>query len=329
VLATQYYANTHPSIGNYLMMTTGQIITNSDGYQSTITADNVVRHLLTAGKTWKAYADSLPSVGYTGGDVYPYCEHHNPLTYFSDVRNSSVQKLNLVPFTHFATDLANGTLPEYSFIVPNMLHDAHDGTLSAADNWLKTNIAPLLASATFQKDGLLLIVTDESFDTDTAHGGGHVELIAVGPMLKTGYKSTNLYQHQNLARMSLEALGVTTFPGSAASASGMTDFYAGSSSGGGGGGTCKASLATLPNVTICTPTSNSTDNSPVNVTAAAAASTAVTTMQIYLDGVKVFESSGSSLNTNLTPAAGTHRLTVQAYDSNNNVFKSTEYFTIP
>jgi hypothetical protein len=85
----------------------------------------------------------------------------------------------------------------------------------------------------------------------------------------------------------------------------------------------------LPNVTICTPTSNSTDNSPVNVTAAAAASTAVTTMQIYLDGVKVFESSGSSLNTNLTPAAGTHRLTVQAYDSNNNVFKSTEYFTIP
>src|SRR6267154_3738806 len=55
--ATQYYANTHPSIGNYLMLTTGQIITNSDGYTGTVTADNIVRHLLTAGKTWKSYAE--------------------------------------------------------------------------------------------------------------------------------------------------------------------------------------------------------------------------------------------------------------------------------
>src|SRR5204862_659051 len=65
-LATQYYANTHPSIGNYFMMTTGRIITNNDSYSTTVTVDNVVRHLLTAGKTWKSYAESLPSVGYTG-----------------------------------------------------------------------------------------------------------------------------------------------------------------------------------------------------------------------------------------------------------------------
>ena len=44
-LATQYYANTHPSIGNYFMMTTGQIITNNDNYNSVVTADNLVRHL--------------------------------------------------------------------------------------------------------------------------------------------------------------------------------------------------------------------------------------------------------------------------------------------
>jgi hypothetical protein len=29
-VATQYYANTHPSIGNYFMLTTGQILTNDD-----------------------------------------------------------------------------------------------------------------------------------------------------------------------------------------------------------------------------------------------------------------------------------------------------------
>ncbi|HEY2394281.1 MAG TPA: alkaline phosphatase family protein, partial [Candidatus Angelobacter sp.] len=97
-LATQYYANTHPSIGNYFMLTTGQIVTNNDALNSTVNVDNIVRHLLTAGKTWKSYAESLPSVGYTGNDVYPYFRHHNPFSYFSDVANSSVQKLNLVPF---------------------------------------------------------------------------------------------------------------------------------------------------------------------------------------------------------------------------------------
>src|SRR5512142_802306 len=62
-LATKYYANTHPSIGNYFMLTTGQTITNNDSYNTTVTADNLVRHLMTAGKTWKSYAESLPYAG--------------------------------------------------------------------------------------------------------------------------------------------------------------------------------------------------------------------------------------------------------------------------
>src|SRR6266508_3102743 len=68
----QHYANTHPSIGNYFMLATGQIITNDDSYSTIVTVDNVVRRLLAAGKTWKSYAEDLPSVGYTGGDVGNY-----------------------------------------------------------------------------------------------------------------------------------------------------------------------------------------------------------------------------------------------------------------
>src|SRR5207237_4231053 len=58
-LATSYYANAHPSIGNYFMLTTGRTITNNDAYSGTVTSDNIVRHLLSSGKTWKAYAESL------------------------------------------------------------------------------------------------------------------------------------------------------------------------------------------------------------------------------------------------------------------------------
>src|SRR5207302_5268446 len=76
-LATQYYANTHPSIGNYFELATGQIITNNDSYSTIVTVDNIVRELLAAGKTWKSYAEDLPSIGYTGGDVGNYARKHN------------------------------------------------------------------------------------------------------------------------------------------------------------------------------------------------------------------------------------------------------------
>ena len=223
-LATQYYANTHPSIGNYFMMTAGQTITSNDSLCSTLTQDNVVRHLLTAGKTWKAYAESLPYAGYTGCGGSPYARKHNPLSYFSDVVNSS-EKYNLVPFTKFASDLTNHTLPQFSFIVPNLLHDAHDGSLATADAWLKTNIAPLIASSTFQNGGLLIILFDESVDSDTAHGGGHVATLVIGPKVRLGHKSTVMYQHQNALKTLMKALGLSSFPGAASGAAAMTDMF--------------------------------------------------------------------------------------------------------
>jgi len=224
-LATQYYANTHPSIGNYFMLTTGQIITNNDDYSGTVTADNVVRHLLTAGKTWKAYEEDLPHAGYVKRDVANYARRHCPLSYFSDVINSKVQILNLVPFTQFATDLANGNFPDYSFITPNLCNDAHNCSLATADAWLKKNIAPLIQSSTFQDGGLLIIVFDESA-SDNTHGGGRVAWVAVSPQFSNGgYKSATLYQHQNTLRLMMQGLGLTTYPGKAKLAANMAEFF--------------------------------------------------------------------------------------------------------
>src|SRR5260370_38940284 len=113
-LATQYFADAHPSLPNYLMLTTGLTETFDDNFIGTISDDNVVRELVKAGKTWKAYAESLPSPGYVGGDSGLYVQRHNPVTYLSDVQNDSSQAANVVPFTQFATDLGNNALPQYS-----------------------------------------------------------------------------------------------------------------------------------------------------------------------------------------------------------------------
>src|SRR2546422_655211 len=211
-LATQYYANTHPSIGNYFMLTTGQIITNNDSYSTIVTVDNVVRRLLAGGKTWKSYAEDLPAVGYTGGDVGNYARKHNVFALLSDVVNDSSQRNRLVPFTQFATDLANGTLPDFSNIVPNLCNDAHDCSLSTADTWLGNNIAPLLASQTFQQDGLLIILFDEA-GSDNTNGGGRVAWGVGSSRGKRGYQSTTLYQPESNLRLILGALGLTPVPG--------------------------------------------------------------------------------------------------------------------
>ena len=223
-LATQYYADVHPSIGNYFMLTCGQVETLDDSFGGIVKDDNIVRELVKVNKTWRSYAESLPSSGYLGGDVYPYFRHHNPFTYFSDVQGTS-QAGNVVPFSQFSSDLSGGTLPDFSFIVPNALNDAHDGTLAAADQWLNTNIAPLIASSAIQDGGLLIIVFDESAD-DNTHGGGRIAWVAMSPKFSIKkHQSTTLYQHENTLRLMLEGLGLTKFPGKAATSNNMSEFF--------------------------------------------------------------------------------------------------------
>lgn len=238
-LATQYYADAHPSLPNYFVLTTGEgtSITGGagDAYSGVVTQDNVVRALTAAGKTWKCYAETLPSAGYLGADDGAYIHDHNPFVYFSDVQNSSSQAGNVVPFTQLAADISNNSLPDYAFIVPDINHDAHNcpagmssctdtQKLAAADEWLSANIAPLLASTPFQ-NSLLVITFDESEDSDTEHGGGHVPAVIVSPLAKSGYQLTTVYQHESTLRLMMESLGVTDLPGAAASAPEMGEFF--------------------------------------------------------------------------------------------------------
>ena len=88
-LATQYYADAHPSIGNYFALTTGALQTNDNNFPGPLSADNLVRQINASGKSCKAYAEDLPSPGYLGTTVGNYEKHHNPFAYFSDVVNDA------------------------------------------------------------------------------------------------------------------------------------------------------------------------------------------------------------------------------------------------
>lgn len=234
-LATHYYANSHPSLPNYFMLSTGELVTNSDDYSGTVTSDNVAKAVTTAGKTWKIYAETLPKVAYLGPTVAPYDKSHDPFAYFSGVLSSGSQAANVVPFTQLAIDIQSNTLPNYAMIVPNMTDDGHDcpneasqctdaQKLAQADGWLQKNIGPLISSSAFS-NGVLIYTWDESEISDSANGGGHVATILIGAHVRQGYQSTTLYQHQSTLRLSMELLNVPDLPGEASSAPDMSEFF--------------------------------------------------------------------------------------------------------
>ncbi len=200
-LGVNYYSDTHPSIGNYFNMTTGFILTDNDGetpQSFPVSKNNIALEVQKAGRTWKDYVESLPSVKDCGGlNEGAYYVRHDPLEYMTTVNKETK---HFVCFSQFAKDLAKHDLPTLSWIVPNGCDDAHDCPVGTFDTWLKTEIEPLVESSYFQKGGkgLLIVVFDENADSgnpdcDTIIEGkgcgGQVELVVVSPFSKKGYQS--------------------------------------------------------------------------------------------------------------------------------------------
>jgi hypothetical protein len=234
-LAASYFANAHPSIPNYFMLTTGNIETLDDSFTGTITDDNIVRALNGAGKTWKAYIESLPSAGFTGPDTGTYLKRHNPFAYLSDVTGSNGQAANMVPFSQLQADIATGSLANFVYILPNSQDDAHDcpggaptctndQELAAADTWLKAHIDPLINSPKFG-NSVLIITFDEAQQTDFTNGGGQIATVLVGAHVKSAFRSGVMYQHQSLLRTMLQLLNVSDLPGASATTNAMADFF--------------------------------------------------------------------------------------------------------
>ncbi len=229
-LATNYYADAHPSIGNYFMLTTGEVLTTDDTSTKVWNADNIARHVLASGVSFKVYAEGITQ-GYLGGNTGLYVIRHNPFAMLSDIAdNTQVANQCLLPFTQFAADLGKHELPEFSFIVPDVNDDAHSGTMQQADDWLQANIVgPLSGDPAFQPggDGILIVVFDEALDADTTHGGGHVVAAFWGPNVKVGFTQTSstVFQHESMLRTVMEALGLPNPPGAAANAPSMAEFF--------------------------------------------------------------------------------------------------------
>lgn len=214
---TASYGITHPSQPNYYQIFSGsnQGITGDScitpGFSS---AANLGSELIAAGKTWGSYNESLPSQGSTTCSSGNYAQKHNPWFGFSNVPTSSAKT-----FAQFPSDYT--TLPQVSFVVPNLCSDMHDCSVSTGDKWIKNNLG---AYATWAKThNSLLVVT---FDEDNRLAGNRIPTVLYGQPVTPGSSSGTTYNHYNMLR-TIEDMYGTSHAGNAASASDITGIWAG------------------------------------------------------------------------------------------------------
>jgi hypothetical protein len=215
-LATQSYAISHPSLPNYLALTSGATHgVSSDCTECTVSASNIVDQLETARITWKAYLEDEPSTCFPGAGAGGYAKKHNPFIYYTDVAGSPHRCAHLVDFTTLATDLNAGTLPTYAWITPNLCDDGHDCGVSGGDRFLARTVPALLHE--LGPKGFLIVTWDEGSSSRGCCGGlahgGHIATIVAGPTVRRGARASAPIDHYGVLATVEEALGLPLLAG--------------------------------------------------------------------------------------------------------------------
>jgi hypothetical protein len=215
-LATQSFAITHPSLPNYLALTSGSTQgVSSDCTECSANAPNIVDQLEAAHISWKAYMEDLPTPCFKGSEAGGYAKKHDPFIYFDDIANSAVRCHKIVGFGQLSADLRGGSLPTYAWISPNLCDDGHDCGVSGGDKFLARAVPALLRE--LGRHGFLVITWDEGSSDQGCCGGvaqgGHVATIVAGPDVRRGAREGGFVDHYGVLGTIEEALGLPALAG--------------------------------------------------------------------------------------------------------------------
>jgi phospholipase C len=244
-VATHYFGVTHPSLPNYLAAISGSfqgiwddcpagasVTCAPQDFSAELTSQQAARaasttHLFTGqtlvdqleahGLTWKAYMQSLPTVGFSGASAGLYGQKHDPFMYFASIHNNAARVQRIVPFTQFSADLQSGAVPNFAWISPDVCNDMHGASscsdyhalIAQGDAFVRATASAIISSPEWKAGAAIVITWDESDASNagccksptgvngTMLGGGNVPLIVVtlrGPRhLVLGSQSYNHY----------------------------------------------------------------------------------------------------------------------------------------
>jgi phospholipase C len=215
-VANNYHAVSHPSVPNYLALTSGSTWGVRDDSYYSLPRQDLGDQLTKANVTWRAYMEGLVD-GDCLNSPLPYDPGHNPFVYYGGACPS-----NVVSLSAQAADLASASAaPRFSWVTPDMCHDTHNCDVSVGDDWLRQEVGAIMASNAWKSNGVLFITWDED-DNSTDN---HVLTLVVTP--SGGHHVSNkMYTHYSLLATVEDLLGVGRL-GLAAQAQPMSDLIKG------------------------------------------------------------------------------------------------------
>lgn len=142
-VAANYHALAHPSVPNYLALTSGSTWGVRDDNYYVVPQRDLGTQLTSARVTWRAYMEGLTSAGCVDSPP-PYDLAHNPFAYYGGNCPS-----NVVPLTSLTVDLGANT-PRFAWISPDRCHDMHDCSIRTGDAWLRQQVPQILASSAWK-----------------------------------------------------------------------------------------------------------------------------------------------------------------------------------
>ena len=219
-LATNYHAVTHPSLPNYIAATSGntQGITDDAAPAShPLGVASIYSQVKAAGKTWRDYEESAPgNCPLTSSGQYAV--KHDPAPYYTGIRSDCAVwdvPMGTTSGGNFLTDLANGALPAFSFVTPNLCNDTHDCSVATGDAWLQSWFAKILSSPNYLAGDTVVFLT---WDEDDGSASNRIPTIVVSPSTPAGTVSAASFDHYSLLKTAEQLLGITTFLGHAGDA---------------------------------------------------------------------------------------------------------------
>jgi hypothetical protein len=208
-VATNFSAETHPSLPNYIAMTSGSTQGISDDADPSAHRLSVPSIFSQLGGDWRALQESMPgNCARTSRGLYAV--RHNPAAYYTNVACDA----QAVPLAD-PPDIS----ARFTFVTPNLCNDMHDCSVAKGDAWMARWLPKMLNSRQYRAGTTAVFIT-----WDEGSGPNRIATFVIAPSTPRRTTSATTFSHYSLLRTTEEMLGLPLL-GQAASAASMRSAF--------------------------------------------------------------------------------------------------------
>jgi phosphatidylinositol-3-phosphatase len=220
---TNSHGVSHPSEPNYVAFESGGIqgcTSDTSCAAFSVNAGDLGGQLSAKGVPWVSWQESMPSACYTGQTFGDYALKHS----FGGFFTADKTPCRILPYPGSASAVATLTgasAPDFVWITPNQLDDMHSASVTAGDNWLRANLAPILASGWFTGFQSTVIVTMDEGDSG---GSNQIPTVVISNSASGKGAVTTSINHYAVLRAIEESFGLGLL-GGASTAPGIVSLF--------------------------------------------------------------------------------------------------------